>query len=101
MPGAGFEPARPKPGDFKSPAFTISPPGLLAESIPSLRDLPCYRPTLFLVNLSSTERRAASRFAPPTAVGYQRNPAMSEIRRLRIHVIRGDSSQQPVGGTLA
>ena len=22
VPGAGFEPARPKPGDFKSPAFT-------------------------------------------------------------------------------
>lgn len=29
VPGAGLEPARVSPGDFKSPAFTISPPGLV------------------------------------------------------------------------
>ena len=40
MPGAGFEPARPKPGDFKSPAFTISPSGRITQSILSPTELP-------------------------------------------------------------
>jgi hypothetical protein len=44
VPGAGFEPARPKPGDFKSPAFTISPPGPILQSIPSNAVLPRPRP---------------------------------------------------------